>query len=52
MREKQVLDLSKKGKSKEEMLKVIYEGIDSSLHKYALKTIVAHLDKLKEEGLL
>ena len=49
-REKQVLDLYKKNKTEDEMLAVIYEGVDERLFPYARKTIQAHLKKLNEEG--
>lgn len=42
-REKQIFALFDAGKSKEEILKIIYSEIDERLHKYAMKTIEAHL---------
>ena len=49
-REKQVLDLFNQNKTEEEMLEVIYEGVDRRLFPYARKTISAHLFKLENEG--
>ncbi|OUR97847.1 hypothetical protein A9Q84_06515 [Halobacteriovorax marinus] len=45
-REDQIKNLKQSGKSNQEILDVIYEAIDPKLHKYAMKTIVAHLKKL------
>ena len=49
-RELQVLSLFGEGKTEEQMLAIIYEGVDSRLFPYARKTISAHLKKLKAEG--
>lgn len=51
MREGQVLNLFKQGKSKEEMLTEIYKDLDLNLAPYALKTIECHLEKIKKEHL-
>ncbi|RLA62641.1 MAG: hypothetical protein DRQ88_08315 [Epsilonproteobacteria bacterium] len=51
MREKQIIELLKQGKTQEEMLPLIYEGLDNKLHPYALMTIESHLVKIKNEGL-
>ena len=51
MREEQILDLLKQGKTKEEMLSVIYKDLDQSLIPYALKTIECHLEKIQNEKL-
>jgi len=51
MREKQIIDLLKEGKTGDEMLPLIYEGLDPKLNPYALMTIESHLVKIKEEGL-
>ncbi len=51
-REAQILDLYLAGKSNDEILGVVYKGLKSELKKYALKTIEAHLIKLKNEGKL
>lgn len=42
-REEQIDKLFKANKSEKEILDIVYEGLDTSLHKYALKTIRAHL---------
>ncbi|MCO4794225.1 MAG: MBL fold metallo-hydrolase [Bacteriovoracaceae bacterium] len=47
MRESQIEDLCSDGKTKDEILSIIYEGLDERLHKYAMATIDAHLKKLK-----
>lgn len=49
-RELQILKLYQEGKSPEDILEVVYEGIEAALRKYALKTIDAHLRKLNFEG--
>lgn len=46
MREEQIKELHSEGKNRQEMLDIVYEGLDERLHKYALKTIDAHLKKL------
>jgi len=48
-RESQILKLSKSGKSKQEILEQLYEGIDPRLHLLALQNIEAHLLKLRKE---
>ena len=48
-RESQILKLSKTGKSKQEILEKLYEGIDPCLHLLALQNIEAHLVKLCKE---
>lgn len=50
VREEQVLAFSREGKSKEEMIEIIYPGLDASLIPYAKRTIEAHLKKLHQEG--
>ena len=50
MREKQVLELYNENKTEHEMLDVIYQELDPRLHSYAMKTIHAHLFKLRKEG--
>lgn len=50
LREKQILELYCEGKSTREILNIVYEGLETSLEKYALKTIDAHLRKLSLEG--
>ena len=47
MREKQIAQLYNEGKSKKEILETVYEGLDVVLHEYAIKTIEAHLKKIK-----
>jgi endoribonuclease LACTB2 len=49
-REEQVLELANQGLSAQEMLQKIYFDIPSYLHKYALKNIEAHLNKLKKDN--
>jgi len=51
MREEQVIELLKRGKTQAEMLATIYKDIDQSLYPYALKTIECHLEKIKKENL-
>ncbi|TDJ09413.1 MAG: MBL fold metallo-hydrolase [Deltaproteobacteria bacterium] len=51
MREGQIVKLVKLGRSAQEMLPIVYEGLDVSLHPYALMTIESHLVKIKAEGL-
>lgn len=51
MREKQIIELVKEGKTPIEMLEVVYEGLDEALHPYALMTIESHLVKIKDEEL-
>lgn len=51
-REQQILTLAKEGKRVQEILEVVYEGLDERLEKYALATIQKHLDKLAAEGML
>jgi glyoxylase-like metal-dependent hydrolase (beta-lactamase superfamily II) len=48
-RESQILKLSKSGKSKEEILEQLYEGIDPRLQPLALQNIESHLVKLRKE---
>lgn len=51
-REKQILGLYKKGQDPERILKSLYFDIPEYLHKYALKNIEAHLEKLKVEKII
>jgi glyoxylase-like metal-dependent hydrolase (beta-lactamase superfamily II)/8-oxo-dGTP pyrophosphatase MutT (NUDIX family) len=48
MREVQIIKLLKEGKTPEEMLAIIYEGLDVKLHPYALMTIESHLVKIQK----
>ena len=48
-REVQIIELLNENKSEEEILNVVYEGLDERLVKYALKTIRAHLKKINSE---
>ncbi|MGZ3810065.1 MAG: MBL fold metallo-hydrolase, partial [Bacteriovorax sp.] len=50
MREDQILSLVHEGKTMNEMIEVIYKGLEASLIPYAERTIEAHLKKLREEG--
>jgi endoribonuclease LACTB2 len=49
-RERTISELLLEGKTKEEMLKIIYPELAPELEKYAAATILAHLDKLAEES--
>jgi len=49
VRENQVLTLHLEGKTLNEMLDIIYEGLTSDLRPFALKNILKHLDKLRDE---
>ena len=49
MREDQVLELTKQGKSKDEILKTLYYDIPEKLYPYAMANIDSHLEKLKIE---
>lgn len=51
-REEQILKLALDGKNTEEILDVVYEGLDEGLKIYALATIEKHLKKLSDEGRL
>jgi len=50
MRESEILGLYQKGNTKEQILEIVYLGLKETLIPYALKTIEAHLDKLRSEG--
>jgi glyoxylase-like metal-dependent hydrolase (beta-lactamase superfamily II)/8-oxo-dGTP pyrophosphatase MutT (NUDIX family) len=50
IREQQILDLLNKKKSVDEILNIIYFNIPHEVLKYARANIMAHIDKLKEEG--
>lgn len=52
MREAAVLQLHREGKSPEEMLPVLYKGVDSRLWPFAAMNITSHMDKLREETLI
>ena len=52
MREAAVLQLHREGKSPEEMLPLLYKGVDSRLWPFAAMNITSHLDKLREEALI
>lgn len=49
MREEQVFTLINEGKNMDEMIAVIYQGIEDKLIPYAQRTIDAHLKKLRDE---
>lgn len=49
LRESQIKKLMNESKTEKEMLDIIYEGLDERLHKYALKTIHAHIEKINNE---
>ena len=48
-REQQILHLFKKGKTPEQMVRIIYRGIDRRLWPLALENIKSHLKKLEKE---
>ncbi len=48
-RENALIKLQKEGKSKAEMLEIVYVGLKPELLPYALKTIEAHLKKINAE---
>lgn len=50
MRENQIIKLLSESKSEDEILDVVYEGLDQRLVKYAKKTIKAHIDKIKTDS--
>lgn len=50
MREQQILSLHQQGNSAEEMLPVVYAGVDERLWPLARMTIQCHLEKLQEDG--
>lgn len=52
LRESAVLALHREGKSGDEMLPLLYQGVDARLWPYARMNIESHLDKLRDEGLL
>ena len=52
MREAAVLQLHREGKSPEEMLPVLYKGVDSRLWPFAAMNITSHMEKLREEALI
>lgn len=49
MRENEILNLANNGKNFDEILAIVYQGLESRLLPYAKKTILAHLNKLHEE---
>jgi endoribonuclease LACTB2 len=51
MREGQVIELLREGKTSEEMLSIIYKDLDINLLPYARKTIECHVEKIKKEKL-
>ncbi len=51
-REEAICELTRSGKSEEEVLHVLYQGVDSRLFPFALKNIRSHLKKLRAEGRL
>ncbi|MDX1496162.1 MAG: MBL fold metallo-hydrolase [Salinisphaeraceae bacterium] len=50
MREQEILTLHQQGKSNQEMLDVVYAGLDPRLAPLALCNIENHLDKLRDEN--
>lgn len=48
-REQQILHLYKKGKTPEQMVRIIYQGVDRRLWPLALENIKSHLKKLEKE---
>lgn len=51
-REDQIINLLKQNKNHEEILNIVYEGLEDNLIKYARKTIEAHILKIKQEKLI
>lgn len=49
MRESTIIKLLNENKSIEEIFEHIYEGLDSRLKRYALKTIEAHIKKIEQD---
>ncbi len=49
LRENEILTLAESGKNLDEMVAIIYQGLEERLLPYAKKTVVAHLDKLYHE---
>lgn len=49
-REDQIKELLAQGKTKEDIFKIIYRGLEERLHKYALATLEAHLKKIHLES--
>jgi len=52
LREASVLQLHREGKTPDEMLPLLYKGVDQRLWPLARMNIDTHLDKLRDEGLL
>jgi endoribonuclease LACTB2 len=50
MREEQVLELYKNGRSIDEMLEILYSEIPQGIKKYARANILSHIKKLKEQN--
>lgn len=50
MREDKIIKLLALGHNEEQLLDIIYEGLEERLRPYAKKTISAHLDKIKSES--
>jgi len=49
-REEAIRELHARGKTKSEILNIVYQGVEQSLLPYALLNIESHLDKLSREG--
>ena len=52
LREASVLQLHCEGKSPDEMLPLLYKGVDARLWPFARMNIDSHMDKLREESLI
>jgi endoribonuclease LACTB2 len=52
MREKKIVELLSQGKTQEDILNIIYEGLEVKLLPYARKTIACHIKKIIEESLI
>ncbi len=52
LREQKIIELLRQGHNEEEILAVVYEGLDERLIPYARKTIVAHIQKINQENLI
>ena len=50
LREEQIKELLNDGKSQNEILDIVYEGLAQELKRYAMKTIEAHIAKIQAEA--
>lgn len=52
MREEAIVKLLNQNKTEDEILSIIYEGLEENLIPFAKKTIAAHLKKIKEDSVI